>query len=53
MMTMSTEQLEERELAGETEVLGESLSKGHFVHQNPHVTSAGIDPGPSLWEAGD
>jgi hypothetical protein len=31
-MTMNLEQSVEGELAGETEVLGESLSQCHFVH---------------------
>jgi hypothetical protein len=35
---MSVEQSVERELAGETEILGENLRQCHFVHQKSHMT---------------
>jgi hypothetical protein len=35
---MSVEQSVERELAGETEVLGETLLQFHFVQDKPHMT---------------
>jgi hypothetical protein len=35
---MSVEQLVERELAAETEVLGENLSQCHFVDHEFHMT---------------
>jgi hypothetical protein len=43
---MSVEQSVERELTGETEVLGENLPQCHFVHHK-------LEPGPPRWEAGD
>jgi hypothetical protein len=53
MMMMSVEQSVAWELAGETEVLGESLPQRHFVHHKSHMTLAGIEPGPPRWEARD
>jgi hypothetical protein len=39
------EQSVERELAGETEVLGESLSQCHFVHLKPQILCPDANPG--------
>jgi hypothetical protein len=49
----SVEQSVERELAAETEVLGENLPHCHFVHQKSRMTWPGLEPGPPRWEAGD
>jgi hypothetical protein len=38
MMMIIVEQSVERELAGETEVLGENLTQCHFVHHKSHMT---------------
>jgi hypothetical protein len=38
MMMVNVEQSMEGELAEETEVLGESLSKCHFVHHKSHIS---------------
>jgi hypothetical protein len=43
----------ERELAGETEVLGENLPQRHFVHNKSEKTWPGLEPEPPVWEAGD
>jgi hypothetical protein len=48
---MIVEQLVERKLSGETEVFGENLLQNHFFHHKSHITWAGIESGPSLWEA--
>jgi hypothetical protein len=40
-------------MAGETEVIGEDLSRRHFVHHKSHLTRPGIEPGPPRWEASD
>jgi hypothetical protein len=41
----------ERELAGETEVLGENLPQWYFVHQKSHMTWPELEPGPLRSEA--
>jgi hypothetical protein len=52
-MMMNVEQSVEWELAGETEVVGESLPQCHFVHYKSHMTLPSVEPGPPRWEAGD
>jgi hypothetical protein len=52
-MMVTVEQLVERRLAGETEVLGENLPQRHIVHHKSHMTRPGLEPGPPRWEAGD
>jgi hypothetical protein len=37
-MMMSLEQSVEKQLVGETEVLGENSSQCHFVHHKSHMT---------------
>jgi hypothetical protein len=44
-MMMILEQSVERELVGETEVLGENLPQWHFVHHKSHMTWPGLEPG--------
>jgi hypothetical protein len=53
MMMMNVEQSVEWELAGETEVLGESLPQCHFAHDKYHMALPGLEPGPPRWEAGN
>jgi hypothetical protein len=48
---MMMEELVER-LPGETEVLGENLSKCRFVHHKPHILP-GREPGPPQWGASE
>jgi hypothetical protein len=43
----------ERELAAETEVLGENLSQCHFVDHEFHMTWPGLESYPAQWDAGD
>jgi hypothetical protein len=43
-MRVTVEQLVERILAGETEVLGENLPQRHFVHHKSHMTRSGLEP---------
>jgi hypothetical protein len=45
--------LVELRLAGETEELGENLSRPHFVHHKSDVTKPGFELGPPRWEASD
>jgi hypothetical protein len=49
---MNVEQSVEWELAGETEVLEESLHQYHSVHHKSHMTWPGLEPGPPRWETG-
>jgi hypothetical protein len=51
-MVIVEKQMECR-LAGETEVLGEKLPQGHFVHHKSNMTRPGFEPGPLRWEASD
>jgi hypothetical protein len=48
---MNVEQLAEGEFAGKTEILEENSSKRHFVHQNSHLKTHGIDSGLKRWKA--
>jgi hypothetical protein len=50
-MMVIVEQLVECRLAGETEVLGESLPHRHFVRQKFRMTRPGLEPEPPRWEA--
>jgi hypothetical protein len=51
MMLMIVEKLVKRRLAGETEVVGESLPQRHFVHHKSHMTRPGFEPWSSRLEA--
>jgi uncharacterized membrane protein len=52
-MRVIVEQLVEWRLAGETEVLGETLPQRYFVHHKSHMTRPGFEPGPPRWETSD
>jgi hypothetical protein len=43
-MRVIVEQLVEWRLAGETEILGETLPQHHFVHHKSHMTRPGLQP---------
>jgi hypothetical protein len=46
-MMMSVEQSVERELSGETKVLGENMPQRHFAHHKSYMTIPGLEPGPA------
>jgi hypothetical protein len=52
-MMVIVEQLIERRLAEEIEVLREHLSQCHFVHHKSPMTRLALEHGPPLWEPGD
>jgi hypothetical protein len=52
-MIVIVEQLVERKLKGETEVLGENVHQRHFVHHKSHMTRLRLELGPQRWEASD
>jgi hypothetical protein len=43
---MNMEQLVERQLAEETDALGENSLQFHFIQDNSHTAGSGIEPGP-------
>jgi hypothetical protein len=51
IVKMIVEKQMECRLAGETEVLGETLPQRHFSPS--HMTRPGLEPGPPRWEASD
>jgi hypothetical protein len=46
----SVEQFVKKELADETEALGENLPQCHSVHCKSQMTQSGIEPRPLRWE---
>jgi hypothetical protein len=53
MYNDDVDQLMEKELVGETEVLCEKLHQCHFFYHKTHMTWLGIEHGDQQWEAGD
>jgi hypothetical protein len=53
IMKMIVESMMECRLAGETEVLGESLPQRHFCPPQNRTCPPGFEPGLPRWEAGD
>jgi hypothetical protein len=47
------ENLVERRLSGETEILEENLPQRHFAHHKSHLTTPGREPGPQRREVSD
>jgi hypothetical protein len=47
-MIMMMQNLVERRLAGETEVVGKNLPHSHFVHHKSHLIRPGFESGPQL-----
>jgi hypothetical protein len=47
---MNIEQLVERELAVETEILGENLLQCHFIRHKSHMPDLRSNPGRSGWK---
>jgi hypothetical protein len=50
---MMMENLVEKRLTGQTEVLGENPPQRHFVNHKSHLTIPGIELVPTRWEASD
>jgi hypothetical protein len=50
---MRVEDLMERELARETEVLGRNIAQCHFIHYKTHITGTRIELVLPRWEIGN